>query len=251
MDEEKLKELTQSERYISGIYNYCDRWCEKCNYTSVCLSFEMSKESFDGKAILTDKKFWKDLENSFKVVKNMLNEYMKEHNISLPTDEENAKIESEMKKVDKLVKADPILLEAQNYNMNASNLLKENNYFTPDPSILREEENEIEILNKLHDVIEVILFYKNLIFVKISRALHSYYSTDAQENEAYEEDKLVSARIAVVAVERSMSSWHYLFENCKYCSDNIIDILLQLNKIKLKIEKLIPGVANYRRPYFD
>jgi hypothetical protein len=30
--------------YIRGIYNYCDRWCEKCAFTSRCCSFAFEKK---------------------------------------------------------------------------------------------------------------------------------------------------------------------------------------------------------------
>lgn len=30
--------------YIKGIYNYCDRWCEKCAFTSRCCSFAFEKK---------------------------------------------------------------------------------------------------------------------------------------------------------------------------------------------------------------
>src|SRR5439155_24301861 len=30
-------------KYIDGIFNYCDRWCERCPFTSRCRSFDMEK----------------------------------------------------------------------------------------------------------------------------------------------------------------------------------------------------------------
>lgn len=30
---------------IEGIYNYCDRWCERCKYTDRCLSFQREREA--------------------------------------------------------------------------------------------------------------------------------------------------------------------------------------------------------------
>ena len=27
------------ERFISGIYNYCDRWCERCRMTQRCFLY--------------------------------------------------------------------------------------------------------------------------------------------------------------------------------------------------------------------
>lgn len=251
MDKEKIKELAKSDKYISGIYNYCDRWCEKCSFTDKCLSFEMSMEKFDDKVDMSDKKFWADLENSFRLVKEMLTDYMKEHNISMPTDEENAIIEIEMKRIDDTIKANPLIIESRIYNKTTTNVLRENDYFVPQPSSIKEEEKESENLKRLQDAIEIILYYKNLIYIKLSRTLHSYYTDDDDEYEGYEEDKLVSARITVVIIERSMTAWHFILERNPNQSDMIIDLLLQLNKIKAGIEKLVPKVVGYKRPYFD
>ena len=30
--------------FIPGIYNFCDRWCEKCSYKANCLSYTMEKK---------------------------------------------------------------------------------------------------------------------------------------------------------------------------------------------------------------
>ena len=43
MDFKKFSRLVNSPRNISGIYNYCDRWCERCPVTLRLLF------SFDGK----------------------------------------------------------------------------------------------------------------------------------------------------------------------------------------------------------
>ena len=34
MKAKELVELAGEPRFISGIYNYCDSWCERCNFTS-------------------------------------------------------------------------------------------------------------------------------------------------------------------------------------------------------------------------
>src|SRR5687768_2257063 len=31
--------MSDEERFIPGIYNYCDRWCERCGFTSRCRVF--------------------------------------------------------------------------------------------------------------------------------------------------------------------------------------------------------------------
>ena len=38
-------EFAGDPRFISGIYNYCDRWCERRHFTSRCLNYEQLPES--------------------------------------------------------------------------------------------------------------------------------------------------------------------------------------------------------------
>jgi len=46
MDKEELLKLTKDPKYIPGIYNYCDRWCERCQFTSRCLNCTLVEEQF-------------------------------------------------------------------------------------------------------------------------------------------------------------------------------------------------------------
>lgn len=39
-----MSELNFMHENISGIYNYCDRWCERCSYTNKCLLFKQEAE---------------------------------------------------------------------------------------------------------------------------------------------------------------------------------------------------------------
>ena len=50
MDKERIKKLAQNPDFISGIYNYCDRWCERCAFTSRCMNFAMGEEFFPDQA---------------------------------------------------------------------------------------------------------------------------------------------------------------------------------------------------------
>ena len=42
-----LTELANNPDLISGIYNYCDRWCERCPLTSRCLVYATEQEDDD------------------------------------------------------------------------------------------------------------------------------------------------------------------------------------------------------------
>lgn len=45
MDKKRLLEMAENPDFIPGIYNYCDRWCERCAFTSRCLTYAALQES--------------------------------------------------------------------------------------------------------------------------------------------------------------------------------------------------------------
>ena len=60
-EKEATKNQPEKSTHIPGIYNYCDRWCERCPFTSRCLNFEMSEENFGDleNADITNEVLWK------------------------------------------------------------------------------------------------------------------------------------------------------------------------------------------------
>jgi hypothetical protein len=42
MNFKKFSRLVNNPRNISGIYNYCDRWCERCPFTLRCATYSVS-----------------------------------------------------------------------------------------------------------------------------------------------------------------------------------------------------------------
>ena len=83
MGREKLKKLAQDKRIIRGIYNYCDRWCERCPFTSRCLNFATSEEDFSDPETqdIRNEKFWKKMSESFQVTMQLLKEAAEEQGI--------------------------------------------------------------------------------------------------------------------------------------------------------------------------
>src|SRR4030067_3024650 len=72
-------------KYISGIYNYCDRWCERCFFSSRCLNYATEKEEM-GEMVnrdLNNKVFWDNLQLIFQQTKKMISELAMEKGIDL------------------------------------------------------------------------------------------------------------------------------------------------------------------------
>ena len=85
MKKEEIKKLAENKDLIPGIYNYCDRWCERCAFTSRCMNFAMSRKYTDDPEAsdITNEKFWQNLSEIFKVTRDMLEESAEELGIDL------------------------------------------------------------------------------------------------------------------------------------------------------------------------
>ena len=44
LDKQRIQQLVNDPRCIPGIYNYCDRWCERCAFTSRCSNYALAEE---------------------------------------------------------------------------------------------------------------------------------------------------------------------------------------------------------------
>jgi hypothetical protein len=85
MDKEELIKLVEDPKYIPGIYNYCDRWCERCQFTSRCLNHSIEEEqNYQLEEIdEANERFWHSIENSFKLTFSLIEDLAKEEGIDL------------------------------------------------------------------------------------------------------------------------------------------------------------------------
>ncbi|NIT52111.1 MAG: hypothetical protein GWO41_05030 [candidate division Zixibacteria bacterium] len=85
MKKEDIKKLAENKNFIPGIYNYCDRWCERCPFTARCMNFAMSREYSDDPEAsdINNEKFWQSLSNIFKVTRELIEETAEEMGVDL------------------------------------------------------------------------------------------------------------------------------------------------------------------------
>ena len=58
----------QENNYIPGIFNYCDRWCERCPLTARCRVYAMEQEEHaDDERDQAQEAFERNLENIFAI----------------------------------------------------------------------------------------------------------------------------------------------------------------------------------------
>ena len=258
MNRDDLRDLAANPDFISGIYNYCDRWCERCALSSRC--FVYASENIDAcdddVKDLTSAKFWRELELIFKDAHELITECAKEAGVDLETMEENEADEGDDP-------ADPagneFAILARDYaNMVqtwfANEFPSENGFQIVMDAKSRAADAEID----LPDALEVIRWYQFFIAAKVFRALlgsdpeisEVYGDGDGQENPA-QTDANGSAKIALIAIDRSFNAWRIVAGYIPDKTDSISPLLTTLENLRVGIGDALPLARDFVRPGFD
>lgn len=248
--------------YIAGVYNYCDRWCERCFLTSRCRVFEEEgKQSTDEKDV-QNKVFWEHLKNSFQKTVELLHKAANDYGIdfnNIPEEETKAQ-EEHRSFIRRKVNASPLSRLTKQYITEGRKWLDEkehfdqlaNDYVQHFELGLKTEEEIQSDMALVKDCVEVLQWYLHFIYVKFSRALSGRESGETwQEEHGFPRDSDGSAKIALIATQRSMDAWIKLYELLPGEQEQILQLLSLLQKIKKLGEKEFPGAAWFVRPGFD
>src|SRR5881409_1132438 len=98
----QLRKLAADPRFIPGIYNYCDRWCERCPLSHRCLNYAMEKAEDDSDPAardLANKKFWTKLHASFQLTMQMVQEDAQRLGIDLKAPDAGAAVDAHERQV--------------------------------------------------------------------------------------------------------------------------------------------------------
>ncbi len=254
MDKKDILKLAKDPKCISGIYNYCDRWCERCAFTSCCLNYATEKADFVDASVrdLSNKAFWDKLQSIFQQTKEMLTELAQEQGIDLNAiDVESASSEI-FDKMDEL-KNHELAVNASHYSEMVDK------WFESEYSLFEQKEEELDTMlnlgikgdkpiaeaDEIRDAVEVIHWYQHQIYVKLQRALMQDEPAETPN------DSDGSALVALIAINRSIGAWGRLQEHFPEKTDSILKILLHLDRLHKKIEQEFPHVRKFKRPGFD
>lgn len=259
MDEDRLDELAGDPRFIPGIYNYCDRWCERCELTSRCLNYAMGQEEADAPETqdLDNQAFWDKLHETFETTMEMIGEEAEEMDLDLDEQELQDSIR-EQEEVREAAEAQPYSRIAMRYIEVANDWLKTNERLLGDqggePGSLARTNNSgaepIDDAADLRDCLEVIRWYQHQIYVKLCRAASGTIRAETEELECMQEDADGSAKVALLGIERSIAAWATLLRHFPDHEDAIL-ALGTLKRLLRQVEAAFPNARAFRRPGFD
>lgn len=278
MSDDEPWELAEDRDFISGIYNYCDRWCEKCPFTSRCRVYftEAADGDLDDPEVhdINNEKFWRKLESIFREAHEQIAAWAEEAGVDLESTESQAAI-AEHEQQEQEAEEHQLAELARQYAMTvqgwfAEEFATEQNVHD-DMMVDADGAPEIDVARAA----EVLRWYQFFVAAKVIRALmsrtrsdHSLVETNAGDDpfaEVLEEDEddfdaapdyvqedgNGSAKIALIAIDRSMAAWHAMEMCLPGKSDSIAPIVGELERLRWLLEQEFPNARGFMRPGFD
>ena len=238
-----LTDLANNPDLISGIYNYCDRWCERCPLTSRCLVYATEQEddnSFQSND-LRNEVFWQKLSAVFQETREMIVEWAREAGMDLNSSA--GEDESRKHRKRQLVDNHPLTKAGKQYANAASDWFRE----------LDQTIEVSENFEQLEDAREVVQWYQYQIAVKTMRALSGRREELEEDPEIVEfpRDSDGSAKVALIGIDRSIAAWRLMQLSLPERGGSIVPLILQLERLRIRLEKAFPEARDFVRPGFD
>ncbi|MGD8503748.1 MAG: hypothetical protein PVH49_09090 [Syntrophobacterales bacterium] len=260
MDKEDLKKLAENPEFIKGIYNYCDRWCERCPFTSRCLNFAMGSEQFDDQEAhdLNNEAFWQSLSETFQMTLELLHEAAEEHGIDLDSPEMEEFSEREKFK-DEMAKNHECCRAAKRYSEMVDD------WFDAAEEMFPQQEEEFNLGDgpdqpddgedaeeaSFGEALEVVRWYQYQIYVKLMRAVRGDLDDEPEILDEYPKDSDGSAKVALIGIERSIAAWGELRSHFPLQDNDLLEMLVHLEQLRRKVENAFPDARAFIRPGFD
>ena len=144
MNKDDLLKMAENSQYIEGIYNYCDRWCERCSMTSRCLNYAITEENLGDLSDrdMDNKIFWEKLQEIFQLTMEMVTEWAEENGVDLDAIDMEAVAEEEHRR----------RVEAKNHELSQaargySDLVEA--WFDQGESLLEQRQNDLNTIVEL------------------------------------------------------------------------------------------------------
>lgn len=259
MDKEYIKKLAENPNFIPGIYNYCDRWCERCPLTFRCMNFAMTEEHFDDPQShdIQNKAFWEKLSEMFKLTLEMVKETAAEKGIDLDSIDLKQAAE-EHKAIRKTSENHECSRAAKAYGQLA------NDWFESNKELFEQKADDLSLQVRLElpgsdparevaclkDSVDIIRWYQHFIYVKLIRAIQGKLEEPSYDFGEFPKDSDGSAKIALIAIDRSIAAWGQMRKHFPERRDDILDILVHLDRLRRMTETVFPQARAFIRPGF-
>ena len=246
MNRDRLKKLAEEKRFIPGIYNYCDRWCQRCPMTSRCLNFSISEEEFSDPEAqdIRNEAFWNKLSDILAEALELLREAAKKWEIDLETLNSMDDIEK-MKEKDKDADSHLLCRAAKSYGKMVEDWFREREGLFLETAVVAKEGVNLE------EAFEVIQWYQYFIGAKVTRAIRGKMEEEEEGADEFPSDSDGSAKVALIAIDRSISAWAVISHSNHRDAESVFKMISFLDRLSQAVEGTFPNARSFIRPGFD
>jgi hypothetical protein len=265
---------SDESRFIAGIYNYCDRWCERCRFTDRCRVFaaeqaQMERHVLRGEDPTDPTIALQDAAASLDAALRMLAQAAEERGIrleDLPA-EEPAPPE----------RTDPLFERARRWSMRVSALLKRMRDDLPaigaDLAGLAaslqaflpagegqwggawEAADARQALERLDEAHSMLCRYHILIPGKIGRATQAQSEADVEADPEFaqssRDDALGTAKITHECLGKAAAALWVVGEFSRDWRDDALPLAAETESLRQAVDAAFPGHQEFHRPGLD
>lgn len=263
LQKQTLMKSKKQTKLITGIHSYCDNWCERCPFTQRCAVGVAEMDFTDAQENNNNEAFWRNISQTFTQTLQLLTQDAENNGFKLepPTEEELIEFERKDTELRATMAENPLIVASKYYAKQVATWFKahdktfEEKGFELIKHIDMGITTEAEMLEQglaFGNYIEVVQWYRHLIFVKFSRALHGKIEDDGWEVEnGFQKDSDGSAKIALICAEKSLAAWAKLAALLPDFADDMLPILGNLQKIIRLGDLEFPDARAFVRAGFD
>jgi hypothetical protein len=195
--------------------------------------------------------FWQKLSSIFKETLEMISEWAEENGVDL-SEEALAPIGELKEKQREDTRNHPLAKAAEKYAFDVREWFdKEFRQTEVISDLPAQSDAASETEDEINDYAEVVQWYQFFIAVKLIRGLMSRIDEDDYLAEDDPRDSDGSAKVALMAIDRSISAWKLMCNLRPENVDSIHGFLLQLEKLRSSAESEFPNARDFIRPGFD
>lgn len=234
-------------KMISGIHNYCDRWCERCAFTSHCVVYAAEQADPDvdpARHDINNAAFWQKLSSIFAETRQLIDRWAEESGVAFDH-EELEEIGREQDQLHEDVCNHPLAIVASDYARTVADWFRP----TETPEHSDTQHQTVSDKSDTGEYVEIILWYHIFIAAKLMRALQSVLADD--DNEHARRDADGSAKVALIGIDRSLIAWKVLADAETDKLDLTQKIMLQLESLRMGAEQQFPHARDFIRPGLD
>jgi hypothetical protein len=249
-------------RFIAGIYNYCDRWCERCRFTDRCRVYaseqaQMERHVLRGEDPNDPEIALQDAADSLGQALQMLAQFAEERGFSLEDTPPPACPPAE--------RADPLRERATRWTKRVSALLARMRADLPaigqglgalaGTFTDREEADGRQAFERLDDAHAVLCRYHVLIPAKIGRAVEMQTDAEAEADAEFaqssRDDALGTAKIAHECLGKAAAALWSVGEFSRAWQGEALPLAAEAESLRQAIDAAFPGHQQFLRPGLD